>query len=70
MVTGNPIADYNRYEDYREEKMEQLPVCDHCHEHITEEHLYDIDGEIYCEECAKDIVKEKFRKRTEDYMED
>lgn len=70
MVSGDPLRDFDAWEDEREARMEQLPTCEHCHEHILEEHLWDIDGEIYCEECAKDIIIEKFRKRTEEYMED
>ena len=70
MVTGDAWADANALYDREAEYEESLPTCEHCHEHITEEHLYNIDGEIYCEECAKDIIIEKFRKRTEEYMED
>ena len=44
---------------------ERLPKCDFCGEPIQDEYLYDIDGEIYCEEC----MKEHFRKSVDKYMD-
>ena len=47
----------------RERKLARQPVCCHCHKHIQDERLFDINGELYHEECAC----EEFKKWTEDY---
>lgn len=46
-----------------ERKLARCPVCCHCGRHIQDENLFDINGELYHEECAFD----EFRKYTEDY---
>ena len=43
---------------------DSYPICSHCGERITEDRLFDIDGDLYHPECA---VKE-FCKFTEDYV--
>ena len=35
----------------------RLPVCDSCGEIITEDEYYNVDGEILCEECAKEAFR-------------
>lgn len=44
--------------------LSKRPVCCRCEQHIQEEKLWDINGELYCEICAD----EEFRKWTEDYI--
>lgn len=59
---------YSRWEQYDQECedwLERQPRCDHCGIHIQKEHLYDFCGEIVCQECLDD----KFKKRTDDYVE-
>jgi formylmethanofuran dehydrogenase subunit E len=48
----------------QEESLEKFPKCDFCGKVIQEDHLYDIDNEIYCEEC----MEAHFKKPTERYM--
>ena len=63
---------YDNYEAWKmhdaeeNESLDRLPVCDYCGEPIQDEYLYEIDGELYCEDC----MKEHFRKPTDKYMED
>ena len=64
--SDDPIADFNRYEADQEEQLDKLPKCDICGEPIQDDYLYDIYGDIFCEECLND----KFRKNTEDYIND
>jgi ribosomal protein L34E len=64
--SDDPIADYNRYEADQEERLDKLPKCDICGEPIQDDYLYDIYGDIFCEDCLKD----KFRKNVEDYTDD
>lgn len=67
---GDYIPDYNdlyaAHERRREREIRKYPICDCCDERITEEYLYKICGVLVCEEC----LKEEYRKRTEDYMEE
>ena len=39
-----------------EKQRERLPKCDRCHEEI-QEYLFDIYGEIYCEDCARKLFR-------------
>jgi formylmethanofuran dehydrogenase subunit E len=64
------IPDYNdlysAYEDEQERKINKLPKCSCCGEPIIDDYLYNLDGEILCEEC----LKENYRRPVEEYMED
>lgn len=63
------MDNYGRFEMHDAEEsrqLERLPKCDFCGEEIQDEYLYEIDGELYCEEC----MMEHFRKSTEEYMRD
>ena len=70
MVSGDPERDFLEYENERNRKFIQLPVCCCCEERIQSETLYNFGGDLVCEECMLDYVRENFRKKTEDYMED
>lgn len=63
--TDDPIADFNRYEEERQAKLEKLPKCDECGEYIQDDCLYEFNDTLICEECLKD----NHRKLTEDYIE-
>lgn len=56
---------YEMYEAEQEEEAEKLPECCECGERIDGEYLYDIDGDLYCEECMMAL----FKKQTENYMD-
>ena len=56
---------WERHDREREEKLEKYPKCDYCKEPITDEYLYNVAGMVLCEDCI-----EKFRERTEDYVEE
>jgi DNA-directed RNA polymerase subunit RPC12/RpoP len=40
------------HERQQERLLARLPKCDRCREPIQGEHLFDIYGDIYCEECG------------------
>ncbi len=63
--TGDPLADFDRYEAEQQRALNKLPKCDYCGIRITDDYLYDIDGVIVCGKC----LKEHFRKPTDDYIE-
>ena len=70
VITGDAWADASALYDREAEYEESLPTCDCCGEPIQDEDLYDFDGVLICEECVLDYVRENFRKKTENYMED
>jgi formylmethanofuran dehydrogenase subunit E len=63
--SDNPIADFERHDAQQEEELQKLPICCECGEPIQSDYLYEIDGELYCEDC----MNEMFRKDVEEYCE-
>lgn len=49
--TDDPVADAERYAADKDEELEKLPKCIECGEPIQTEYYFEIDGELYCEEC-------------------
>ena len=64
--TDDPVADWDRYCADQERELEKLPKCEICGEPITDEYLYDIDGDLVCEECLKD----NYRRSTDYYIKE
>lgn len=57
---------YREYEDEQERMERRLPVCCCCDNPIGDDFLYEIDGDLYCEECMKD----EFRRLTDNFMDE
>lgn len=59
-----------RAEQYRLDEAEyRTPICDRCKCHMTGvEYLYEIDGDLICDDCIMDYLKQ-YRHRVEDFME-
>lgn len=58
---------YRTPEQYFREELEELsklPKCDICGDVIQDDHLFDLDGDLICEDC----MHMQFRKRTEEYL--
>ncbi len=64
--TDDPIRDWDRHCDEEAAQETRLPRCDCCKERIYEDSLFDIDGEILCEDC----MNNRYRRDTDDYMEE
>jgi len=64
--TDNPHLDYDRWIDDQEAEIAKIPDCVSCGEKIQEEKLWDIFGDIYCDECAR----KTFYKNTDDYVKE
>ena len=64
--TDDPVADYDRHCAEQEKQMAKLPVCDDCGNPINDDFCYDIYGETLCEEC----LNNRYRKHTDDLIED
>lgn len=63
--SDDPERDFLRDDTRKEKELERLPKCSHDNEPIQDGYLFDIDGELYCEEHAFEL----FRKDTVDYIE-
>lgn len=63
-----PIPDnYDAWEAHEAEQqawLDRCPVCVKCKEAIQDEELFDVNGDLYCMDCAK----KEFQRSTEDYM--
>lgn len=60
---------YDRWKQYDAEqqaKLEKMPVCSICEEHIQEDRVYVIDGDIVCPYC----LEEEYGHNVEELMED
>ena len=56
---------FNAHDAEQQREAGRLPKCDYCGKTIMDEHLYDINGDVICEDCMKD----NFRKPVENYIE-
>lgn len=66
IYSDDPVADFERYDSRLEDALNQLPKCVDCGEPIQDDDLFDIDGDLYCEEC----MKANFKKSVEDYIKE
>ncbi len=60
------LKELDRYEARQTSALARCPKCDCCGERIQDDYLFDIDGDLYCEECLVD----QFRRSTDSYIED
>ena len=52
------------HETQQENMLSRMPQCCECGEHIQEEHLFDVNGDLFCFDC----MKANFERETEEYM--
>lgn len=45
---------FKAYEDEKEARLEELPVCSECDEPIQTEECYEFNDELICPDCLKD----------------
>lgn len=50
-MSGDPLADFDRYEWRKEDELKKRPVCTECGEHIQDDVAYYFGGTWVCEEC-------------------
>ena len=63
---GDPLDDFNRLDREQSRFRRLYPVCCHCSEKIKDGKMFDIEGNYYHTDCAKD----EFMKLTRDYIEE
>lgn len=64
MWTDDPIADFNRWDAEQNRKLERMPVCCECGEHIQDDTCFEINDEIICNSCMM-----QYRRFTSDLIE-
>lgn len=62
--SDDPERDFQRDDARKERELEKMPKCSHCGQPIQDGYLWDIEGELYCEEHAFEL----FRKDITDYI--
>lgn len=62
--TDDPELDFLRHDAEQTEELERLPTCEDCGELITDEYLFDVDGDILCRGC----MESRYERSVERYM--
>ena len=55
--TDNPLRDFALWSDDQEEWLNNRPECSECGQHIQDDYLYRIDGNIYCQNCIDQSIE-------------
>jgi hypothetical protein len=63
--SDDPVKDQMRHDAEQEAELKKMPKCSECSEYIQDEHYYEINDEVVCEEC----LNQNYRKNVEDYIE-
>jgi hypothetical protein len=66
IFSDDPARDFLQQDMEKERRLARLPICEEkkCGKRIDDEHYYEIDNEILCEEC----MINRYRKWTEDFI--
>ena len=64
--TDDPVADAARRDEAETEWLRTLPKCCSCGEPITGDELYDIAGDLFCQDC----LDREFKKYTDQYIKE
>ena len=65
---SDPIRDAQRFYSDLEDELERRPKCSCCGEHIQTETAIEMDGQLYCEDCEFDNVRDLWSRIRDDYM--
>lgn len=57
---------WKKHDAEQQAELEKYPVCCNCENHIQDDYLYNIHGEIFCEDCVNTL----FAEEVEDYIID
>lgn len=66
MLSDDPVRDFDEWDAERTEWLNKLPKCDRCGEPIQDDHGYELDGEIFCEDCWNRFVDDEIKFDIED----
>lgn len=54
-LSGDPYADFDRWDAEQERRLARLPKCTVCGEPIHQEDAVCIDGKYYCDDCLDEM---------------
>ena len=63
--TGDPLADFDRWDAEQQAALNKLPKCTECGEPIQSEELFEFDGKLICPE----YLDGNHKHWVEDYIE-
>lgn len=63
--SGDPLADFDRWDAQQQANLDKLPKCIYCDDPIQDDCYFEINGECVCENC----LNEHHKKWVEDYVE-
>ena len=52
--TDDPVRNFVHWDAEKQAELDRLPVCQICGEPIRSEHMYDILGDLWCQDCIDD----------------
>jgi formylmethanofuran dehydrogenase subunit E len=52
-ITDDPVADFNRHDREQARRLDSLPECSICGDHIQQERAFHKDGFWICDECIE-----------------
>lgn len=58
MYTDNPIRDAEAYNLELDAWLARRPICCECGEHIQDDTLFHIGGQVYCWKCVRSEFEE------------
>ena len=61
--SNDPDRDFDRWDKAQQDWEDSLPHCDICGEPI-DDHVYDIDGVLYCIDC----MEKQYKRKAEGYV--
>lgn len=71
--SDNPIRDFERYDAYRESRLDNLPICCCCNQPIQSERAIHIEqgkiDEWYCKECEETNLYELWQYARDYFIE-
>lgn len=56
-LTGDPLADFDRWDKEQQAALDKLPKCAECDEPIQTDECYEINDEYICPECLENNHK-------------
>lgn len=53
--SDDPVKDFDQWDQEQQRKLERLPACRACGEHIQQENAVRLEGYYYCDACLDDM---------------
>lgn len=64
MYCPDNLDAFYEHESDQQRMLDRCPICSDCGDPIQEAHLFNVNGDLFCFDCAK----ANFQRDTEDYV--